>query len=120
MDGVVVMLAASEDRARWAIAEALRSSGYEATWGSPNARLLETAFRSVAADTAMRVRVEPVIWVFTAASLTRVQVAPVSVERYTPAPHDDELRPFPSPVPTQTMSLSLSSGSTDLQTATLR
>src|SRR5258705_548420 len=34
---------------------------------------------------------------------TCVQVPPASVERYTPFPHDDELRPFPSPVPTQTI-----------------
>lgn len=58
MDGVVLMLSASEDRARRAIADALRSTGYQAAWESSNARFLETSFRVVAADTAMRVRVE--------------------------------------------------------------
>lgn len=58
MDGVVLMLSASEDRARRAIADALRSTGFQAAWENPDARLLETSVREVAADTTMRVRVE--------------------------------------------------------------
>src|SRR5262245_10471371 len=32
-----------------------------------------------------------------------LNVEPASVERYTPPPHDELLRPLPSPVPTQTI-----------------
>jgi hypothetical protein len=32
-----------------------------------------------------------------------VNVAPASTERYTPSPHEEEFRLFPSPVPTQTI-----------------
>lgn len=58
MDGVVLTLTASEDRARAAVARALHSSGYEAEWASPSARTLESSILTLAADTLMRVRVE--------------------------------------------------------------
>ena len=57
MDGVVLMLSASEDRTRRAITQALRATGFAAARSSPTTRVLETAFHSVATDTTMRVRV---------------------------------------------------------------
>lgn len=58
MDGVVLLLSASEAQARIAISRALLSTGYEATWSSSRARVLETPMQSVARDTTMRVSVE--------------------------------------------------------------